>query len=665
MPPEFQTSPPAPIRAQYSPGEIPGLSAQAEQTATTALNVLAAIPAPDRTVDNTLLAFDRIMTDFSDTTQQLILMGYVYPDPIVAAEGMAVEASSQIFINGVNTRRDLYDVIKGQEPRTPGEARLYEVTIRKFEHNGLHLPDDRLATVRAMRANLSGLESQFSSNLNNDNTLLEFTDEELIGVPPSSMAAFTRTAQGTCLVTTKYPDYLAVMMNADISGSRKRMYAAYNNRQAGVNTALLEQAIELRRQVAKDLGYSTWADFQLDGRMAKNTGAVMAFLTSLKEPLKEKTQAELAELLIIKKERDPDATAIDPWDVAWLLERQKKEQYAYNDEEVREYFPVDLVQKGLFGICGTLFDIGFDDVEDVPVWSPEVRLFRVSNLIDNATVGYLYLDLYPREGKYGHFCASPVTNGRQKNGMYNPPVLAIIGNFHAPDRDKPALLTMEEIETLFHETGHAMHVLLTTVPYGTQSGFNVEWDFVETPSQTLEEWAWDPQVLESISGHYTDTSRKIPVELRNRVIASRKVGNGYYYSRQLANAMVDMQFHTATGPVSVTDADYRTYEEIMGIRPLAGTHPMASFGHLMGGYDAGYYGYLWSKVYALNIVDAFKQSGMTSRDLGMKFRQEILARGNMEDGSVLLKKFLGKEPGVEALYERLGIKIPQVSAGTR
>ena len=664
MPPEFQTSPPAPIRAQYSPGEIPRLSAQAEQAANTLLNVIVALPVQDRTVDNTLLAFDRIMTDYSDTTQQLILMGYVYPDPEVAAEGMAVEASSQIFINGVNTRRDLYDAIKGQEPRTPGEARFYEVTIRKFEHNGLHLSDDRLATVRAMRATLSSLESQFSSNLNNDNTLLEFTDEELDGVPPSSMAAFTRTAQGTCLITTKYPDYLAVMMNADISGSRKRMYAAYNNRQAEVNTALLEQAIELRRQVAKELGYSTWADFQLDGRMAKNTGAVMAFLTSLKEPLKEKTQAELAELLLIKKERDPDATAVDPWDVAWLLERQKKEQYAYNEEEVREYFPVDLVLKGLFGICGTLFDIGFDEVKDVPVWSPEVRLFRVRNKSDNATVGYLYLDLYPRDGKYGHFCASPVTNGRQKNGTYNPPVLAIIGNFHAPDGDKPALLTMEEIETLFHETGHAMHVLLTTVPYGTQSGFNVEWDFVETPSQTLEEWAWDPQVLESISGHYTDTFRKIPVELRDRVIASRNIGNGYYYSRQLANAMVDMQFHTTAGPVNVTDADYRTYEEIMGIRPLAGTHPMASFGHLMGGYDAGYYGYLWSKVYALNIVDAFKRVGMTSQDLGMKFRQEILARGNMEDGSVLLKKFLGKEPGVEALYERLGIKIPQASAGT-
>ncbi len=182
-------------------------------------------------------------------------------------------------------------------------------------------------------------------------------------------------------------------------------------------------------------------------------------------------------------------------------------------------------------------------------------------------------------------------------------------------------------------------------------------DFVETPSQTLEEWVWDPQVLESLSGHYTNTSRKLPAELLAQVIAARDVGIGSYYSSQLAYALEDMRFHTADGPVNTTDVWFRTYEEIKGMKQLAGTHQPATMGHFMGGYDAGYYGYLWSKVYALNIVDAFRKDGMTNQTDGMKFRQDILSRGNMADGNELLVDFLGTKPGVEVLYKRLGITV--------
>ncbi|MCX6701557.1 MAG: M3 family metallopeptidase, partial [Methanomicrobiales archaeon] len=312
---------------------------------------------------------------------------------------------------------------------------------------------------------------------------------------------------------------------------------------------------------------------------------------------------------------------------------------------------------------GSLFGIRFDEVKGAPAWSPEVRLYRVSNQSDNSTIGYLYLDPYPREGKYGHFAESTLTKGRMKNGTYAVPVVAIMGNFHAPNGDTPSLLTPNEMETIFHETGHAMHDLLTRAPYGTLSGTNVEKDFVETPSQTLEEWAWDPAVLESLSGHYTNTSRKIPVEIRDQVIAARDVGIGSSYSSQLAYALEDMRFHSADGPVNTTEVWSRTYEEIKGIKPLAGTHQPATMGHFMGGYDAGYYGYLWSKVYALNIVNVFKKNGMTDQGQGMKFRQEILAKGNMEDGNTLLNNFLGAKPGVDVLYNRLGINGSQVTTG--
>lgn len=654
----FVPEPDSPVQTHYSPGEITRLSDAAEETANASLNAIVEIPPDRHTFDTTVLAFEQTMADYLDATEPLDLMGYVYPDAGVAAEGMSCEESRSAFVTGVYTRRDLYDALKDQTPRNSDESRLYNVTIRGFEKNGLTLPDDRLAEVREMRTELSGLETRYSANLNNDNTTLECTADELAGISPSTLASFSQTRQGTYLVTTQYPYYVAVMTHATNADTRKRMYVAYNNRQADENTALLEEALVLRQKIAQELGYATWADYQIDGRMAGNTSTVMAFLTSMEEPLKEKYSDEMADLLSLKKSLDPTATAVDPWDVMYLEAIQKKQQYAYDEEEVREYFPLDTVLQGLFDTCGALFGIEFSEVEDAQAWSPDVRLYEVRNQTDNETIGYLYLDLYPREGKYGYFCAAPLIGGRMKNGTYSTPVVAILGNFHKPEGERPSLLTMEEIETLFHETGHAMHYLLTTAPYASLSGFTVELDFTETPSQTLEEWAWDPEVLESISGHYTNSSRKIPPELRDRVVAARNVGAGNLYAAHLLlDALEDMRFHTATGPVNATEVWYQTYEEVTGRRPLPGLHQPASFEHVMGGYDAGYYGYLWSKVYAFDIVDEFKEYGMTNHTLGMKFRDDILSRGDMEDGMVLLEKFLGREPGVEALYRQIGINM--------
>ena len=654
----FVPGPKSPIQTHYSPGEITALSEAAEKTAKTSLDAIAAIPEDERSFDTTVLAFDRIMTDYADAVCPLVLMGHVYPEAGIAAEGVSCEESASVFATRVYTRRDLYDALREQTPRTPEESRLYDITIREFEKNGLKLSEERLATVREMKTELGRLETQYSANLNNDTTTLEFSADELAGIPATTLVTFQETQQGTFQVTLKYPDYRAVMTYAEDPETRRRMYAAYNNRQADTNTALLEDAIVLRQKIARELGYSTWADYRTHGRMAGNTTTVMDFLTTMQESLKEKCRDEMAELLVIKKDLNPEATTVDPWDVTYLQEIQKKEEYAYDEEEVREYFPVDTVLQGLFETYGTLFQIGFAEISDALVWSPDVRLFALNSLADNSTIGYLYLDLYPREGKYGHFCASEAISGRIMDGTYSLPVMTIIGNFHKPEENRPSLLTITEIETLFHEAGHGMHYLLTQAPYGTLSGFNVEWDFVETPSQTLEEWVWDPEVLESLSGHYK-TSGKIPESLRDRIIASRCAGAGNLYSRLLLNSLEDMRFHTATEPVDVTEVWYQTHEDVTGTRPPAGTHQPASFGHLMGGYDAGYYGYLWSKVYALNIVDVFRETGMTNRALGMKFRDEILSKGNMDDGMVLLENFLGREPGTDALCRYLGIDISQ------
>ncbi|MDD1693443.1 MAG: Zn-dependent oligopeptidase [Methanoregula sp.] len=655
----------APIRAHYTAGEITRLATEAQATANASLEAIAAIPPQQRTTDNTLIAYDTAMSDYSDAVSPLIQMGYVYPDPAITSEGMAVEESSQNFMDGVMTRRDLYNALQNASPRTPGESRLYNVTVRAFKKNGLDLPDDRLLRVRALRADLNRLETRFNANLNNDTTTLAFTKEDLAGVPADTLAAFSRTANGTILVTTQIPDYTAVMTHAERNLTRLKMYDAYYNRQAEENTKLLEEAVGIRRTIAQELGYASWADYQMDGRMAQNPATVMAFIESMKEPLQEKNRAEMAELLKIKQEYDPSATAVDPWDVAFLQNEQQKRSFAYDENEVKEYFPADTVMQGMFRTYGTLFGIRFDEVKGADVWSPEVRLFRVSNVSNNATVGYLYLDLYPRENKHQFIYETGIINHRIKNGTTVLPVVLVLDNIAAPTADKPSLMTVDEMSTLFHETGHAMHSMLSDVPYGSLSGTNVEWDFVETPSQTLEEWVYDPQVLESISGNYTNASQKIPATLRDKVIAARNAGNGYFFSRQLVFILLDMRLHTADGPVNATKIYTDTFAEVNGNPLAAGTHMPATFSHLMGGYDAGYYGYMWSKVYALNIVDEFKKDGMTNQTTGLKFRQDILSKGNMEDGNALLQEFLGHEPGVNALYTFIGINASQAPEGIR
>ncbi|MDD1704148.1 MAG: Zn-dependent oligopeptidase [Methanoregula sp.] len=644
-----------PVQLPSTPGEVTSRCDAAIADANALLDAIAAIPPGRRTTENTLLAYEQVMADFDERILPLSLTSYVSPDPAISAEGAACEQKSGTFSVGVTSRRDLYDAIRSAEPRNPNEARLAEVTLRKFVKSGLALPDDRLAKVRAAKERLTLLESEFSTNLNNEKTTIVLTQEELAGVPAEALATFTKTGAGTYIVTTKYPDYYALMQHAKRSDIRKRLYSAFVNRQADANTKLLEEAILLRQAIARELGYATWADYRVDGRMAETKENVLDFLARLKAPLRTKTQAELAGLLAVKRGIDPDATAVYPWDLLYLEEKLIQQRYSLDSEKVREYFPLDRVTRGIFDQFAGPLGVRFTELPDAPVWAPGVKLYRVGDATDGRTLAYLYLDLFPRDGKYGHTMITALRSGRELNGSYVVPVTVIIGNMRGPSGKIPSLLSHDDVVSLFHEFGHTMHQSLTTVPYASLSGTNVEWDFVESPSQAFEKWAWQPQVIEAISGNYRDPSQKMPAEMVQKIVAARDMSTGLFHSRQLVNADEDMIFHTANGPVDVTAVWRTTYAEIMGMEPIEGGHEPASFGHLMGGYDAGYYSYLWSKVYALNIFDRFRHDGLANATTGAEYRRWILSQGNMQDGKVLLKGFLGREPGVDMLYENLGI----------
>ncbi|MDD1723544.1 MAG: Zn-dependent oligopeptidase [Methanospirillum sp.] len=643
------------MKTHFELGEITERYNQAVLKANQSLNEIGETDPDDRTVNNTLVRFDQIISEFNDAVLPLVLMGYIYPDTGIAGEGMEAEQKKISFLFNVSTRRDLYDAFRSVKPATPEESRLSEVTLRKYEKNGLLLPDDQIAGVRMLRENLTKVESEYSANLNNDNTTLLFTADELKGVPEETLKTFSLTDNGTYLVTMKYPDYNPVMKYAVQEDTRRRMMTASKNIQAANNTRLLEEAIQIRQQIAEKLGYDSWAAYQIDGRMAGSPGNVTKFLDSLEIPLHSKALEEEAVLLRFKENEDPRATRLEPWDISYYTEKLKEQGYSVNDEEISEYFPLERVLSVMFSWYGALFGIRLEEVEEADVWSPDVTLYRIVNTSDGRLIAYLYCDLFPRDGKYRHMATFALNYPRERdNGSYVVPITTIVGNFPKPAEEKPSLLPFNEVETLFHEFGHTLHESLSTAPYGTLSGIdNVELDFTETPSQAMEEWIWDPEVIDQLSGHYTNQSGKLPADMRDNLIASRDIDIGTTYAGQLVYAKEDMEFNTRPGPVNVIGISDSLYKEILGIDPVQGGHEPASIPHFAGGYDAGYYSYLWSKIYAINLFSRFEETGIGNSTTGMNYRHWILEPGNMQDGRDLLRGFLGKEPGQEAFLQRL------------
>jgi thimet oligopeptidase len=373
--------------------------------------------------------------------------------------------------------------------------------------------------------------------------------------------------------------------------------------------------------------------------------------------MRPRLNTDLAVLLDAKKRlEDPNATELKAWDIRYFENQVKKVDYALDEETVRDYLPKDTVMAGLFEIYSTLLGVNFEEVKDGHVWGPEVKLYAIRDRETHFVIGYFYTDFVPREGKYGHAAAFPLLLGRATSaGNYSTPVSAIVANFTPPANCRPSLLTHSELDTVFHEFGHIMHQTLTHAPYGFLSGSAVAQDFVEAPSQMLENWVWDPSILKRVSGHYSDSKQKMPDDMIAKIVASRDFNRGYFYSRQLSLGLTDMALHTAQGPVDVTQTCQRIHKDVMGFDAVAGSHFCAGFGHLMGGYDAGYYGYLWSEVFAVDMFTAFEKDGLLSSKTGGRYRDTILEQGNMLDAVDLLTEFLGRAPNNSAFLKKLRI----------
>ncbi len=644
------------LRWDYSPTDVSSFCSAEQAKLKKRLDAVAAIGPASSNFANTVAEVEDSTTEFGNLINPVTFLKYVSPNEAVRAAADTCETEVSQFYVELYTREDLYRAIKNasekNESLDAASDQLVKEYLVGFKRNGLELSTEGRKTYLEKKKALVKLEADFSTNLNEYKDELVLSLAELDGMPEAYLKGLKRTDDGKYRVDLSYPSYYPFMENAKNVDARKRLEFKFNRRGGEKNRDLLRAAIKLRQELATLLGYKNHAEFVLERQMAKKPETVDGFLKPLIGKLQAKGQQDLADMLAFKKRDDAAASSIDAWDWRYYANQVKKEKYQFDGEKVREYFPMDVVLKGMFEIYQTMLGVQFVAV-DAPKWNSDVQLFKV---MDGArTVAYFFMDLYPREGKYGHAAAFTLVNGYlQANGKYRAPVASIVANMNPPSEGNPSLLEHSEVETLFHEFGHIMHQTLTTARYSTFSGTNVNRDFVEAPSQMLENWVWEPSALAKLSGHYLDKSKPLPEELIQKMVAAKLHNSGILYLRQASFATLDMEYHTQA-PADSTEVYARAMKDVMMIPIQEGTYPEASFGHLMGGYDAGYYGYLWSEVYAADMYSRFAKDGLLNAKTGADYRNMILAPGGTRSAFSLITDFLGREPNQDAFLKSLGL----------
>ena len=624
------------------------------------LAALIAIPQEERTFENTIMGYERAFDNYGNALGMSGFLSYVSTDKQFRDAANDLQMQISQYMVDVATRRDVYKAIReytDTNPRLdPVQAKLVKEMLIGFKNSGMDLNDADLEKFKALNKEKAEYIIKFDKNIQEYKDPLAVTQEQLQGLGEDYIQKLSKTDDGKYLVTLDYPDYVPFMQNADDEQARKELEFKFNRRGGQENVELLEKTLTLRREIARLLGYKNHAELRLEDRMAKNPKTVMAFLKDLQKKLKPLGKKEDKEMIAYKNSKTgKNSRTLYSWESGYWSNKFRKENLELDSEKIKEYFPSQVVIDGMLDLFGGVFGITFEPV-DIPVWHPDVKAFKIKDKASGELVAYFYMDLYPREGKYKHAACFGLVEGEEKqDGTYQIPFVAIVANLNKPSGDTPSLLKHSEVETLFHEFGHVLHNALTKAKYSAFSGTSVSWDFVEAPSQMLERWAWDPQVLKKISKHY-QTGESLPDDLIKRMIAAKNFGAGGMYLRQDFFAQYDMTLHTADTTPDTTKLYFELTKKIRGLPLTKGTIPQASFGHIMGGYDAGYYGYLWSEVIAEDFFGEFKKNGIFNPETGLKFRREILEKGGTLDEEKMVENFLGRPADNKPFLKSIGLE---------
>ena len=648
------------LHFNYQAQDLAPAEAEARVKLEKDLAALIAIPQAERTFENTIMGYERAFDNYGNALGMSGFLSYVSTDKQFRDAANDLQMQISQYMVDVATRRDVYKAIReytDTNPRLdPVQAKLVKEMLIGFKNSGMDLNDADLEKFKALNKEKAEYIIKFDKNIQEYKDPLAVTQEQLRGLGEDYIQKLSKTDDGKYLVTLDYPDYVPFMQNADDEQARKELEFKFNRRGGQENVELLEKTLTLRREIARLLGYKNHAELRLEDRMAKNPKTVMAFLKDLQKKLKPLGKKEDKEMIAYKNSKTgKNSRTLYSWESGYWSNKFRKENLELDSEKIKEYFPSQVVIDGMLDLFGGVFGITFEPV-DIPVWHPDVKAFKIKDKASGELVAYFYMDLYPREGKYKHAACFGLVEGEEKqDGTYQNPFVAIVANLNKPSGDMPSLLKHSEVETLFHEFGHVLHNALTKAKYSAFSGTSVSWDFVEAPSQMLERWAWDPQVLKKISRHY-QTGESLPDDLIKRMIAAKNFGAGGMYLRQDFFAQYDMTLHTADTTPDTTKLYFELTKKIRGLPLTKGTIPQASFGHIMGGYDAGYYGYLWSEVIAEDFFGEFKKNGIFNPETGLKFRREILEKGGTLDEEKMVENFLGRPADNKPFLKSIGLE---------
>ena len=630
----------------------------ANQEEPTFENTIEAMEYAGATLDRVAGIFYNLMEANTNDQMQAIAEQVA---PMLTEYSMYVSLNNDLFqkVKAVYEKKDELGLDKDQ-------MTLLEDNYKDFVRGGANLSDEDKALYSKWSEELSLATLQFSKNVlaaTNAYTLHVTDSADLAGLPEyvKTMAAETASEKGLegWAFTLQYPSFSPFMKYSTNRELRRQIWTAYNSRAIGGendNTDVVKKIVDLRIKIANILGYETYADYALETRMAKNKTTVNEFVKNLLEPSMKYAKKDVADVLAYAKKNGFEDDKLMPWDFSYWSERYQEAEYSLNAEELKPYFQLESCIDAVFGLANRLYGITFEELNNLSVYHEDVKVYEVKDA-DGSHLALFYADFFPRASKRGGAWMTEFRGQSIRNGVEKRPFISIVCNFTKPTADAPSLITHDEFTTFLHEFGHALHGILAKGRYGSLTGTNVSRDFVELPSQIMENWAFEPEYLNSFAKHY-QTGEAIPADLIEKIVAAKNYLAGYGQVRQLHFGYLDMAWHTLkeVPAESAIEFEQKVLAPYAVMPSVEGTGFSTSFSHIFsGGYSAGYYSYKWAEELEADAYSLFKEKGIINTEVAESFRKNILEMGGAEDESVIYRNFRGHDPQPEALMEKLGL----------
>ncbi len=624
------------------------------------LDAIISIEKEHRTFENTVKAWDVAVGKLQVFLSFYEGIGLVHPKKQIRESSLKAQSLLQeLFFNTLADHPEIYEaffVVKEKNASLPPYQMYYlEELLLEFERLGCHLDAEIRKEISLKQRVIGDLCATFQRNIQEDARSLLVLEKELRGLSKGFISSLEKSDEGMCKLTLDYPTYFSVIRNCSNVDVRKQLFQLFNSRAYPSNEKVLHSLIKERDLLAKLLGFSSFAEYDLQQQMAKKVDQVELFLSTLSQAAAKKTQLEFQAAI----EFLPEGVSLTPqgklyaYDVPFVFNQYRKKQFLVDELEVAEYFPIDKVIEGLISIYEPFLGLRIQEVE-VPLWDEKLQVLELSSKASQDVLGYVILDLFPRENKYTHACECMLIPAYQEGNRRYKALSLVVTNFPMPSLEKPSLLTHEQVRTLFHEFGHATHEILGSSDLMAFCGTRVKTDFVEMPSQLLESWLWEPSILRKMTSHYV-TGEPLPEEKIRRLLETKNSESGFWVERQCFLASLSLECFKEGSSKDPLKLFEEVRNRFLGAYFFEEDNffPL-SFGHL-DGYSAKYYSYLWSKVFSADVFSKIKEEGLLNSATGTVYIEKIIGKGGEQDPGEMLEDFLGRKPSLESFIESLGV----------